>query len=134
MEDKQYIRLKGGKGDIYILIRIKDHEIFERNGKDLYCKTTIDLARAVLGGEVNVPTINGKANLTIPKGTQSHTKFRLRGQGMYSMHGSRGDQYALIVVKIPDKLTREQEDSIRSLSGETKTSKGFFETLKEFMD
>ena len=114
IENGQYMRIigegghgEGRPGDLYVEISIKDHEIFERHGTDLFCKTEVDLATAVLGGEVEVPTISSSAKLIIPPGTQSHTVFRLRGQGMPIINSSRrGDQLVKVVVSIPGKLAK----------------------------
>ncbi|HMK16209.1 MAG TPA: DnaJ C-terminal domain-containing protein, partial [Methanomicrobiales archaeon] len=102
IDDGQYLRVggegeageRGGQaGDLYVVVHVAQHPVFERHGKDLFCKTIIDLATAILGGEVQVPTMAGKASLKIPAGTQSHTVFRLKGQGMPGLDSSkRGDQ------------------------------------------
>ncbi len=147
IEDGQYLRLAGQgepgekgapPGDLYIEIHIKEHPIFERHGKDLFCKTIIDLKTAILGGEIEVPTITGKAKIKIPPGTQSHTIFRLKNQGMPGLRdGKRGDQFVKIVVEIPRNLNKEQKRLIERFveigeKKKPKTSKGFFERLKEF--
>jgi len=143
VDNEQYLRLsgqgeagfKGGPpGDLFVVIGVKEHEIFERHDTDLFCKTTIDIGTAILGGEVTVPTITGKATLKIPPGTQSHTVFRLRGQGMPHLKSSkRGDQLVKVVVRIPEKISKKQEQLIREFLGEKKaeTGKGFFERLRE---
>ncbi|HXW98145.1 MAG TPA: molecular chaperone DnaJ [Methanomicrobiales archaeon] len=126
----------GPPGDLYVVVHVSQHPIFERHGKDLYCKTTIDLATAILGGEVQVPTMTGNAGLKIPAGTQSHTVFRLRGQGMPGLDSSRrGDQLVKVVVHIPEKISKKQKELLREFSGEKKeeTSAGFFEKLREFV-
>ncbi len=145
VEDGQFLRLGGEgeagsmggpPGDLYVVITIKDHEVFERHGKDLFCKTLVSLPIAILGGEIGVPTIKGNAKLRIPPGTQSHTVFRLKGQGMPELHGrGRGDQMVKVVVEIPEKLNREQkrlmEEYANSLGKKTRTGKGFFERFRE---
>jgi len=145
IDEGQYLRVagegeageRGGPaGDLYVVVHVAPHPIFERHGKDLYCKTTIDLATAVLGGEVQVPTMTGKGTLKIPAGTQSHTVFRLRGQGMPGLNSDRrGDQLVKVVVHIPEKVTKKQKELLREFSGEKKeeTSTGFFEKLREFV-
>ncbi len=148
IEDGQYLRLQGqgeagannGRpGDLYVVITVREHPVFERHGRDLFCKTVIDLPTAVTGGEVSVPTLTGDARLKIPAGTQSHTVFRMKGQGIPSLNSSRrGDQLVKVVVKIPDKTTAEQKEILRKLSRSmgketVQTSKGFFERLKERM-
>ncbi len=145
VDNEQYLRLagqgeagsKGGPpGDLYVIINLKEHPVFERHEKDLFCKTSIDLPVAVLGGEIEVPTINGRAEIKIPPGTQSHTVFRLRGQGMPGLYGrGRGDQLVKVVVKIPERLSREQkklmEEYAKTLAKKTETGKGFFERFRE---
>ncbi|MDD1677448.1 MAG: molecular chaperone DnaJ [Methanomicrobiales archaeon] len=146
IDNDQYLRVsgegapgeKGGNpGDLYIVVHVKEHPIFERNASDLFCKAIVDLGTAVFGGEIEVPTITGKAKLKIPKGTQSHTVFRLKGQGMTRMNArGKGDELVKVVVKIPDKLTDNQEKLLREFFAGQKvveTQKGFFDKLKEFM-
>lgn len=141
VSDGQYLRLGGEgepgtkgmpNGDLYVVINIKEHEIFDREDDDLYCKTELPLSTAILGSEVKVPTINGTARLQIPKSTQSGTVFRLKGQGMPHLNRmGRGDQLVKVDVEIPSRLTREQEKLVRELAGEAKTRKGFFERIRE---
>jgi molecular chaperone DnaJ len=145
VNDGQYLRIAGGgepgvqggpPGDLYVVVHIKPHKIFERTDADLYCKTTIDLGTAMLGGEIEVPTMSGNATLTIPPGTQSHTVFRLRGQGMpYLNSRRRGDQLVKVVVNIPAKLTKKQKELVKEFVGEKKeeTTGGFFERLREII-
>ncbi|MFH1126840.1 MAG: molecular chaperone DnaJ [archaeon] len=124
-------------GDLYIVIHVEPHKIFDRYENDLYCKTTIGIAQATLGDEIEIPTIKGKAKLKIPPGTQSHTIFRLRGQGMPDVHGRGiGDQQVKVVIDIPKKLTKKQKELIEEYAKETKQSatvgKGFFDKMKEY--
>jgi len=145
VNDGQFLRISGGgepglrggpPGDLYVVVHIKPHEIFERHDADLYCKTTIDLGTAILGGEIRVPTLSGKGTLTVPASTQSHTIFRLRGQGMPYMNSSRrGDQLVKVVVHIPEKISKRQRELVKEFVGEKKeeTSAGFFERLKEYI-
>jgi molecular chaperone DnaJ len=117
--DGQFLRIagegepgenRGPPGDLYVVVHVKPHERFEREGADLYTTATVGLPKALLGGEVSVPTITGSVLLKIPRGTQSHTLFRLRGQGMPSMNsGNRGDLLVKMIVKIPANLTKQQE-------------------------
>lgn len=141
VSDGQYLRLGGEgevgsqgmpSGDLYVVINVKEHSVFDREDDDLYCSTELPLGTAVLGGEIKVPTINGSATLSIPRGTQSGTVFRLREQGMPHLNGhGRGDQLVKVTVEIPSKLSKEQEKLMKAFSGEAKTKKGFFERLKE---
>jgi len=119
VEDGQFLRIAGEgepggnhgpPGDLYAVVHVKGHATFERHGADLYSTTVIGLGTALLGGEIKVATITGTAMLKIPPGTQSQTLFRLREQGMpYLNSDSRGDLLVKVVVKIPDKLTKKQE-------------------------
>ncbi len=131
---------RGGKpGDLYVVVHIRPHEIFERYENNLFCKTTISLGQAIFGGEITIPTINGRVKVKIPKGTQSHTVFRLKGQGMPDLHThKRGDQMVKIIVEIPKKLNKRGETLLKEFIkeyGETiKTGKGFFEKMKEYFE
>ncbi len=137
VDNEQYLSINLEDNSIlYVVISIKKHEIFDRDESNLFCKTTIDLLTAILGGEIEVPTIIGKGKLKIPSGTQSHTIFRLKGQGMPNVNtNKRGDQLVKIVVDIPEKLNKKQENLLKEIFAETKTEtkKGFFEKLKEFV-
>ncbi|MHA1539752.1 MAG: molecular chaperone DnaJ [Alphaproteobacteria bacterium] len=97
-------------GDLYLFIRVKAHKIFEREGDHLFCHVPISLIKATLGGEIEVPTIEGKkAKMTIPKSTQTGKQFRLKGKGMSIMKRvSRGDLYIEVVVEVPTNLSKEQ--------------------------
>jgi molecular chaperone DnaJ len=98
-------------GDLYIVISVKPHKIFERHGTELLCEVSIPFIQAILGAEVEVPTLEGKAKLRIPPGTQPNTIFRLRGKGIPYLKGpGRGDQHVRIKVTIPSKLTSKQRD------------------------
>ena len=145
IENEQYLRIHEEgylsehniPGDLYVVVHIKDHEIFERNKENLYCKSIIDLGTAIFGGEIEVPTITGKAKLKIPSGTQSHTIFRLKGQGMHHLDSNkRGDQLVNVIVEIPEKLSNKQRESLKQAFHEHKveTKKGFFEKFKEIFE
>ncbi len=140
VSDGQFLRLSGegehgvdGSGDLFVVIHVKEHELFERHDDNLFCKIEIDLAKAILGGEVTVPTINGSAVIKIPRGTQSDTVFRLKGQGMPHLNGyGRGDELVRVSVIIPKRISKRQEELIKEFSSaEVKTKKGFFERMKE---
>jgi len=128
----------GQTGDLYIVLSVKDHELFERNGDDLYCEIPIKFTLATLGGTIEVPTLFGKASLKIPAGTQSGTTFRLRDKGMPSLRGGRqGDQLVRTHVEVPTSLTAEQRQMLEEfarVSGDVNepTSKSFFEKAKKF--
>ena len=129
----------GISGDLYVVIHVKPHDVFERHEKDIFLKTTISVTQAIFGAEVEIPTVNGHAKLKIPRGTQSHTVFRLKGEGMLDLHGGRkGDQLVKVVVDIPKKLSSDQKkilEEFAQISGEEKPgiSKGFFDKMKEFL-
>jgi molecular chaperone DnaJ len=106
----------GPPGDLYIEIRLKKHDIFERDGDDLHCSVPISIATAALGGEIDVPTLAGKAAIDIPEGTQTGKQFRLRGKGIKGVRASYpGDLYCHIVVETPVKLTEHQRRLLREL-------------------
>ena len=128
----------GQTGDLYIVISVKEHELFERQGDDLFCEIPIKFTLASLGGSIEVPTLFGKGSLKIPVGTQSGTTFRLRDKGMPSLRGGKqGDQLVRVHVEVPQSLTPEQrkilEDFAR-VSGDANepTSRSFFEKAKKF--
>jgi molecular chaperone DnaJ len=148
VEDGSHLRISGGgepgvnggpSGDLYVIIHISPHNIFERYENDLFCKTTISLTQACLGCEIEVPTLKGKAKIKIPPGTESHTIFRLKGQGMPYLHGhGRGDQLVKVVIDIPKKLNKKQRELLKEFAKESgekgiKISKGFFERMKEYI-
>ena len=106
----------GPAGDLYIEIRIKKHDIFERDGDDLHCTVPISMVTAALGGEIEVPTLQGKAAIDIPEGTQTGKQFRLRGKGIKDVRSSYpGDLYCHIAVETPVKLTEPQRKLLREL-------------------
>ncbi|WP_297058053.1 J domain-containing protein [Thermosulfurimonas sp.] len=105
----------GPPGDLYLELRVRPDERFERRGYDLYLKHPLDLFTAVLGGEVVVPTLTGKVKLRIPPGTQSGQKFRLRGQGLYRPDGSRGDLYVEVQITVPRHLSPEARRKFEEL-------------------
>ena len=110
----------GRPGDLYIKIKVTPHAEFERNGRDIVIKRVIPFSTAALGGSVEVPTLSGKTmNLRIPPGTVSHSRLRLKGQGLPSMNGGpKGDQLVQIVVSVPKKLSRAQKKLVEQLSQE----------------
>jgi len=132
--------LRGGPaGDLYVVIHVKKHEVFEREEENLYCEIPIRLATAALGGEVNVPTLEGsQASLKIPAGTQSGTMFKLRGKGIVPLHGShRGDLLVRALVETPTRLNSEQRKKLEefaALCGEENSPqhKSFFERAREW--
>ncbi|WP_298924822.1 molecular chaperone DnaJ [uncultured Ramlibacter sp.] len=106
----------GPPGDLYIEIRLKKHDIFERDGDDLHCVVPISFTRAALGGEIEVPTLAGKAAIDIPEGTQAGKQFRLRGKGVKGVRSSYpGDLYCHVSVETPVKLSEHQRKLLREL-------------------
>jgi molecular chaperone DnaJ len=128
----------GPHGDLYVVIHIKEHKIFQREDDNLYCELPIPFSSAALGGEVDVPTLEGKAHLKVPAGTQSGQIFKLRGKGIVNVNGrERGDLLARLIVEVPTRLNAEQRqklDEFAALCGEENTPmrKSFFERAKEF--
>jgi molecular chaperone DnaJ len=106
----------GPPGDLYIEIRIKEHDIFERDGDDLHCKVPVGLTTVALGGSIDVPTLEGKVEIDIPEGTQHGKTFRLRGKGIKGLRSSYpGDLYCHIAVETPVKLTEHQKKLLKEL-------------------
>jgi molecular chaperone DnaJ len=106
----------GPPGDLFIEIRVKKHDIFERDGDDLHCTVPVSMTTAALGGEVRVPTLGGEAAIDIPEGTQTDKQFRLRGKGLKGLRSSfPGDLYCHIVVETPVKLTEHQRKLLKEL-------------------
>jgi len=128
----------GSAGDLYIVLSVKEHELFERQGDDLFCEIPIKFTLATLGGTIELPTLFGKASLKIPPATQSGTTFRLREKGMPSLRGGRqGDQLVRVQVEVPHTLTSEQRkilEEFARISGDANepTSRRFFEKAKKF--
>lgn len=128
----------GPSGDLYIVIHIKRHEVFEREEDDLFCEVPISFAKATLGGEVMVPTLDGKASLKIPTGTQSATTFRLRGKGLPRLNSSsKGDLMVRVQVEVPTNLTAEQKEKLKTFSDSTggqnePMAESFFQKAKRF--
>ena len=106
----------GPAGDLYIEIRLKKHDIFERDGDDLHCTVPVGMVTAALGGEIDVPTLQGKAAIDLPEGTQTGKQFRLRGKGIKGVRSSYpGDLYCHITVETPVKLNEAQRKLLRDL-------------------
>lgn len=107
----------GPAGDLYVVFRVKPHEIFIREEDDVYLDMPITFAQAALGSEIEVPTLDGKVMLKIPAGTQTGTKFRLRGKGIQNVHGhGKGDQHVIVKVIVPKKMTSKQKELLREFS------------------
>jgi len=123
-------------GDLYILIYVRPHEIFERHDADLYCEVPVSFATAALGGEVDVPTLEGKIKMKIPSGTQSGRTFRLKNKGIAHIHDyGRGDQLVKIQIDVPTDLTAEQKRLLKEFEQVSSQSSGplhktFLEKMK----
>ena len=103
-------------GDLYVHVIVRDHEIFTRDGADLYCEVPISFAAAALGRDIEIPTLDGKVKLRIPQETQSGKLFRLRGKGVRSVRSSaRGDLLCRVMVETPVNLSRKQKDILEIL-------------------
>ncbi len=103
-------------GDLYVVIHVREHAFFQRDGDDLLCEIPVTYPTLVLGGEILVPTLDDPATINIPKGTQSDTRFRLRSKGMPNVGGrGRGDLYVRVKAAVPRRLSREQKELIESL-------------------
>lgn len=133
----------GPPGDLYVEIHIKPHDVFQREENDLHCEMPISFTKAALGGEVEAPTLNGRATFTLPEGTQSGKTFRLRGKGIKGVRSSvPGDLFCHVVIETPVKLTDRQKELLRELdqtmidggakhSPQTKT---WLDKVKEFFE
>ena len=132
----------GPRGDLYIFIAIEEHDIFERDGPNLYCRAPGPMVSAALGGEIEAPTIDGgKVQIKIPRGAQTGERMRLRSKGMTKVNtgGVRGDMFVELFVETPRKLTDRQEEILREfceISGEgcNPESDGFFKKVRRFWD
>ena len=107
----------GPAGDLLIVVSVRPHEIFHREGTSVLCEAPITFTQAVLGAELEIPTIDGKVKYTIPEGTQSGTTFRLKGKGIPGLNGrGRGDQYVTVYIETPRNLNREQKEALKKFS------------------
>ena len=110
----------GPAGDLYIVFQISSHEFFERDGDDIYCEMPITFVQAALGDEIEVPTVHGKVKLKVPAGTQTGTRFRLKGKGVPNVRGyGTGDQHVIMKVVTPTKLTEKQKQILRDFAEES---------------
>jgi molecular chaperone DnaJ len=128
----------GPAGDLYIVIHVADHDVFERQGDDLFVEIPIKFTLAALGGTIQVPTLSGKATLKIPPGTQSGTTFRLRGKGMPNLRGGyHGDQLVRVHVEVPTALGAEERKKLEEFAvlcgdADEPVGRSFFEKAKRF--
>ena len=132
-------------GDLYVQMHVKEHAIFTRDGNNLYCEVPIGFTQAALGGDIEVPTLDGKARLKVPSETQSGKMFRMRGKGVKSVRsGSVGDLICKVIIETPVNLTEHQKSILRQLEDSMGTGeevakyrpkeKGFFDGVKKFFD
>ena len=127
----------GPAGDLLITITVRPHELFRREGTCVLCEAPITFTQAVLGAELEIPTIDGKVKYTLPEGTQSGTTFRLKGKGIPSINGrGRGDQYVTVYIETPRNLNKEQKEALKKFAaamGEDEASgqKPFFKKFKK---
>jgi len=128
----------GPPGDLYMVLHVKAHEIFQRDGDDLICEIPIRFAQAALGAEIEVPTLDGRATIKIPAGTQSGSVFRVKGKGVANLQGyGHGDLHVRVQVEVPARLTAEQKAKLQEFAAlcdgqETPLSQSFFEKAKKF--
>ncbi len=128
---------KAGRGDLYIYIRVKNHDTFQREGSDIYINLPLHFVKAALGAEVSVPTLGGNVKMKIPAGTQSGKMFRLKAKGMPDLRGrGSGDQYVRVMLQVPTKLSKDQKKILEEyarVSGEEglDQSASFSEKLKK---
>jgi molecular chaperone DnaJ len=127
----------GPAGDLYVIVHVREHPLFSRDGTNIVCDVPIGITQAALGAEIDVPTPHGKVKMKIPAGTQSGNVFRLKGKGVPDLRGyGHGDALVRVVVETPRKLTAKQRELLEEfarLSGEEvhPISKGFFDKVKE---
>jgi molecular chaperone DnaJ len=128
----------GPPGDLYVMLHVKAHEIFQRDGDDLLCEVPVSFVQAALGAEIEVPTLEGKAVIKMPAGTQSHSTFRVKGKGVTNLqdHG-HGDLHVRVQVEVPARLTAEQKAKLQEFATlcdghETPLAQSFFEKAKKF--
>ena len=107
----------GPAGDLLITVMVQPHDLFRRDGVDVFCEAPITFTQAVLGAELEIPTIDGKVKYSIPEGTQTGTVFRLKGKGIPVLNGrGRGDQYVTVTIETPRNLNKEQKEALRKFS------------------
>ncbi|REH39855.1 molecular chaperone DnaJ [Paraperlucidibaca baekdonensis] len=133
----------GPAGDLYVQVSVREHRIFKRDGADLYCEVPIDFADAALGGELEVPTLDGRVKLRIPEGAQTGKLFRLKGKGVKPIRAhAPGDMLCRVIVETPVNLSSEQKDMLRqfkqTMSGDdnkqSPNKESFFSAVRKFFD
>ena len=133
----------GPAGDLYVVVQLKPHAVFQRDAADLHCEMPISFSTAALGGELEIPTLDGKALLKIPSETQSGQVFRLKNKGIRPVRGSvTGDLFCHVQIETPVSLTSRQKELLREFeeirekhaSKQSPKQKGFFDKLREFWE
>ena len=138
----------GPAGDLYVVIHTREHPLFQRDGTEIQCEVPVPFVGAALGCDIEVPTLEGTVQMSIPEGTQSGKVLRLRGKGLppleprlpvEQLHRMRGDLYVRIFVEVPSKLTDRQRELLEDFARETDTDvsphhKSFMEKLRDFFD
>lgn len=147
IEDGQRLRLSGmgdasqeggENGDLYIFIHVKEHDFFVRHGDDIICEVPITFAKATLGGEVDIPTLNGKKSIKVPAGTQNGKVFRLKGEGINNPRSYEGgDELVKIIIEIPTNLNEAQQELLQKFDESLKDknykmNKTFLDRFKDF--
>ncbi len=134
--------MRGGPaGDLYIFLSIAQHEFFQRDGADVFCRVPISMVTATLGGQIDVPTLDGQATrVKVPEGTETGKQFRLKGKGMPVLRAKMtGDMYIQVEVETPKNLSKRQRELLEefekeSSKGTSPDSHGFFARMKEFFE
>lgn len=127
----------GTPGDLFIFINVEEHEIFEREGNDIYFTMPISFTDAALGAEIQIPTLEGNVDYNIPEGTQTGTQFRLKNKGVANVKGvGKGDLYFTVKVQVPKKLNEKQKELLKEFAEESgedhkEGKKGFFDKMKD---
>jgi molecular chaperone DnaJ len=133
----------GPSGDLFVKIKVLPHDVFERDGRHLYCEAPISFIDASLGGEIQIPTLDGKVKIKIPEGTQSGKLFRLRGKGIKPIRGggSTGDLLCRAVIETPQNLTKDQkkilkdfQNSIDNSTNQNPIKDEWFDKVKSFFE
>lgn len=128
----------GPNGDLYVVLTVKAHKLFERRGQDLWLEIPITFEQAALGDDITVPTLEGKVSYKVPPGTQPHTVFRLKNKGIKSVRSrQKGDMYIRVILEVPTKLNGKQKKAIQNMAKEVRNDcynkkSGFLDTMKEF--
>jgi molecular chaperone DnaJ len=130
----------GPPGDLYVLVRIREHAVFARNGADLFCDLPVSFPQLALGAEVDVPVLDGKETLTVPAGSQPHQVLRLRAKGMPHLRGrGRGDACYRLLLEVPQKLNARQRDALEAFEAASSGQRGplltsFLERMKKLLE